>query len=185
MLNRTFTSRIALALTAPAFALAAIAAPSGWSATAAAQPVNPAHQTSAATAVRVLNSATASTTEAISAPRFGHSYGLASYQRHHHRYSAKRIAWLMMHRFGWRPRYQFRYLNWLWERESSWNVYATNPYSGAYGIPQAVPGGKMASAGRNWRTSARTQIRWGLGYIKSRYGSPANAWAHECDYGWY
>ena len=92
----------------------------------------------------------------------------------------------MMHRrFHWRSRDQFRYLNWLWMRESSWNVYATNPYSGAYGIPQALPGYKMASAGANWRTSARTQIRWGLSYIKARYGSPRNAWAHECAYGWY
>ena len=85
----------------------------------------------------------------------------------------------MHNRFGWRPKYQFRYVNWLWDRESSWNVYATNPYSGAYGIPQAVPGSKMASAGPRWQTSARTQIRWGLRYIKSRYGKPSRAWAHE------
>jgi len=98
---------------------------------------------------------------------------------------ARRIAWLMMWRFGWRARRQFPYLLRLWMRESSWNVYATNPYSGAYGIPQAVPGWKMASAGRNWRTSARTQIRWGLRYIRARYGSPRAAWAHECAYGWY
>lgn len=60
-----------------------------------------------------------------------------------------------------------------------------NPYTGAAGIPQAVPGSKMASAGPNWRTSARTQILWGLGYIKSRYGSPSAAWAHEAAHGWY
>lgn len=91
----------------------------------------------------------------------------------------------MQQRFNWRPRYQFRYLNKLWMRESSWNPYATNPYSGAYGIPQAVPGSKMATAGRNWRTSARTQIRWGLRYIRGRYGTPRKAWAHECADGWY
>ena len=57
--------------------------------------------------------------------------------------------------------------------------------SGAYGIPQAVPGSKMASAGPHWRTSARTQIRWGLSYIRSRYGTPCGAWAHSNAYGWY
>jgi hypothetical protein len=98
---------------------------------------------------------------------------------------AREIAWGMLPRFGWRPRFQFRYLKWLWERESSWNVYATNPYSGAYGIPQAVPGWKMASAGRNWRTSPWVQIRWGLRYIRSMYGSPRRAWDHEVAYGWY
>jgi hypothetical protein len=99
--------------------------------------------------------------------------------------AARRIAWRMVRRFGWRPRRQFRFLNRLWNRESSWNKYAFNPYSGAYGIPQAVPGSKMASAGPHWRSSARTQIRWGLRYIKGRYGSPRAAWRHECTYGWY
>jgi hypothetical protein len=98
---------------------------------------------------------------------------------------AREIAWRMLPRFGWRPRFQFRYLKWLWDRESSWNVYASNPYSGAYGIPQAVPGWKMASAGRNWRTSPWVQIRWGLRYIRSRYGSPRAAWDNEVAYGWY
>ncbi len=97
----------------------------------------------------------------------------------------KQIAWNIMHWFRWKPRWQFKYLNWLWERESSWNVYATNPYSGAYGIPQAVPGGKMASCGPNWPWSAKTQIRWGMRYIKRMYGSPKRAWAHEINYGWY
>lgn len=91
----------------------------------------------------------------------------------------------MMHRFGWRARRQFRYLNWLWNRESGWRVHAANPYSGSYGIPQATPGYKMASAGRNWWSSARVQIRWGLRYIRSVYGSPKRAWYHECYYGWY
>lgn len=90
----------------------------------------------------------------------------------------------LLSRFGWSKR-QYRYLNPLWSRESSWNVHAENLYSGAYGIPQAVPGAKMATAGRNWRTSARTQIIWGMRYIKSRYGSPENAWDHELATGWY
>jgi hypothetical protein len=92
---------------------------------------------------------------------------------------------MMYNRFGWRPKYQLRYVIWLWEHESGWRIHAYNPYSGAYGIPQAVPGSKMASAGPNWRNSARTQIRWGLRYIRSRYGKPRRAWAHECAYGWY
>ena len=98
--------------------------------------------------------------------------------------TARRIAIRLLHRFHWSKR-QFRYLDPLWARESSWNVHAENVYSGAYGIPQAVPGSKMASAGRHWRSSARTQILWGLRYIKARYGSPAAAWAHELATGWY
>jgi hypothetical protein len=91
---------------------------------------------------------------------------------------------LLRHRFHWR-RWQFKYLNRLWARESGWNRFASNPYSGAYGIPQAAPGSKMASAGRNWRFSARTQILWGMRYIKSRYRTPYWAWAHSRDSGWY
>jgi len=94
------------------------------------------------------------------------------------------IARWLLHRFHWGQR-QFRYLNLLWSRESSWNVYALNPGSGAYGIPQAVPGSKMASAGPNWQSNARTQILWGLRYIKQRYGSPEGAWDHELSTGWY
>ncbi len=76
-------------------------------------------------------------------------------------------------------------LNELWTRESGWRWNATNPTSGAYGIPQSLPAAKMASAGPDWRTNPATQIRWGLGYIAGRYGSPSGAWAHEQKYGWY
>ncbi len=100
------------------------------------------------------------------------------------RLTPRRIAKRLLHRFHWRKR-QFRYLNLLWSRESSWNIRALNAYSGAYGIPQAVPGSKMASAGPHWQTSARTQIMWGLRYIKARYGSPEGAWNHELGTGWY
>jgi hypothetical protein len=96
----------------------------------------------------------------------------------------RQAARQMLGSFGWSQR-QFPYLNWLWDRESGWNVYAENPYSGAYGIPQALPGSKMATAGPDWRTSARTQIRWGLRYIRGTYGSPRRAWEHEVAYGWY
>jgi hypothetical protein len=72
----------------------------------------------------------------------------------------------------------------LWNRESHWRVNAENP-DGAYGIPQALPGSKMASAGPDWQTNAKTQIEWGLGYIKARYGTPCGAWAHSQSTGWY
>jgi hypothetical protein len=98
--------------------------------------------------------------------------------------TAKQIAWKMLGHFHWSTR-QFKYLNRLWTRESGWNIYASNPYSGAYGVPQAVPGSKMASAGPNWRSNARTQVRWGLRYIRDRYGSPRAAWDHEVGSGWY
>jgi hypothetical protein len=94
------------------------------------------------------------------------------------------IAGSLMPSYHWTS-WQFHYLNLLWMRESGWNRFAYNHSSGAYGIPQAVPGGKMAAAGPDWRTSARTQIIWGMGYIQSRYGNPWNAWQHELQYGWY
>jgi hypothetical protein len=73
----------------------------------------------------------------------------------------------------------------LWSRESGWRVNAYNASSGAYGIPQSLPGSKMSSAGADWETNAGTQIEWGLGYIGGRYGSPCGAWAHSEDAGWY
>jgi hypothetical protein len=80
---------------------------------------------------------------------------------------------------------QFSCLDALWNRESGWNLYATNPTSGAYGIPQSLPATKMTSAGSDWRTNATTQIRWGLSYIAAVYGSPCAAWSHEETAGWY
>ena len=73
----------------------------------------------------------------------------------------------------------------IWSQESGWNVHADNPHSSAYGIPQALPGSKMSSAGPNWQNSAETQIKWGLGYIKGRYGSPCAAWSFKRAHGWY
>jgi hypothetical protein len=89
----------------------------------------------------------------------------------------------MLASYGWSSS-QFSCLDPLWQRESGWNVYASNP-DGAYGIPQALPGSKMATAGPDWQTSAATQIKWGLSYIQSRYGSPCAAWAHSQATGWY
>jgi hypothetical protein len=82
----------------------------------------------------------------------------------------------MMSSFGFNPQTYFSCLNNIWTRESGWVYNAENP-SGAYGIPQALPGSKMASAGPDWQTNPATQIRWGLGYIKSTYGDPCSAWA--------
>ena len=98
--------------------------------------------------------------------------------------TAQQIAAGMLGSYGWSSS-QFSCLVSLWNVESGWNVTATNPSSGAYGIPQALPGSKMASAGADWQTNAATQIRWGLGYIKSVYGSPCGAWGHEQADGWY
>jgi hypothetical protein len=73
----------------------------------------------------------------------------------------------------------------MWNRESGWNTSAQNPSSGAYGIPQALPGNKMATVAADWRTNPATQIKWGLGYIKDRYGTPSAAWAFWQSNGWY
>jgi hypothetical protein len=98
--------------------------------------------------------------------------------------SPEQIAEQMLSQFGWSSG-QFSCLQPLWEHESGWNIYASNPSSGAYGIPQALPGSKMSSAGPDWESDAATQIRWGLEYIQGTYGSPCAAWAHEEADGWY
>jgi soluble lytic murein transglycosylase-like protein len=89
----------------------------------------------------------------------------------------------MLGSYGWSSG-QFGCLNDLWTRESGWNPTAENT-DGAFGIPQALPGSKMASAGADWQANPATQIRWGLGYIKELYGSPCGAWDHELATGSY
>ncbi|MFC0678588.1 hypothetical protein ACFFGH_12130 [Lysobacter korlensis] len=98
--------------------------------------------------------------------------------------SAQAIARDMVAARGWGEG-EFNCLVSLWNKESGWNVYAQNPSSGAYGIPQALPGNKMASAGADWQTNPATQISWGLGYIAGRYGAPCGAWSHSQSVGWY
>lgn len=98
--------------------------------------------------------------------------------------AAQSIARSMVAARGWSSA-QFSCLSTLWSHESGWRVTATNSSSGAYGIPQALPGSKMASAGGDWRTNARTQISWGLSYISSTYGTPCNAWSIWQTRGWY
>jgi hypothetical protein len=95
----------------------------------------------------------------------------------------EKLGFKMVSAAGWGS--QWTAFNNIVMAESSWDVTATNPTSGAYGIPQALPGSKMASAGANWRTSAATQIKWMIGYIRSTYGNPNNAWAFHKANGWY
>ncbi|MFJ3271060.1 transglycosylase SLT domain-containing protein [Streptomyces sp. NPDC086776] len=80
---------------------------------------------------------------------------------------------------------QYQCLDNLIRRESGWNSRAANPSSGAYGLMQALPGSKMASTGSDWRTNPVTQIKWGLKYIKQRYGTPCGAWNFWQKNGWY
>jgi hypothetical protein len=80
---------------------------------------------------------------------------------------------------------QFSCLDSLYTGESGWRVDADNPTSSAYGIPQALPGSKMSSAGADWATNPETQIRWGLGYIADSYGSPCSAMSFKSSHGWY
>ncbi|MCX4756358.1 transglycosylase SLT domain-containing protein [Kitasatospora purpeofusca] len=83
------------------------------------------------------------------------------------------------------PANQLSSFNQIISHESSWNVTATNPSSGAYGLAQALPGSKMATHGSDWKTSANTQIRWALDYMNSRYGSPNAAWTFWQNHHWY
>ncbi|GLW96956.1 lytic transglycosylase domain-containing protein [Microtetraspora sp. NBRC 16547] len=96
----------------------------------------------------------------------------------------KAYAFRLVARRSW-PGTQFQCLDSLWTRESGWNHRAENPSSGAYGIPQALPGDKMSGTGLDWRFNPLTQIRWGLRYIRTRYGSPCGAWGHFQSYNWY
>ncbi len=96
----------------------------------------------------------------------------------------KSAARAMLGDYGWGED-QFGCLDSLWTRESNWDHRAHNPTSGAYGIPQSLPGDKMSSAGADWRTNPLTQIEWGLGYIGDVYGSPCGAWGHSQSAGWY
>ena len=94
------------------------------------------------------------------------------------------IARALLAEFGYSAD-QFSCLDSLWSSESGWRVTADNPSSSAYGIPQALPGSKMSSEGADWATNPVTQIRWGLGYIQDRYGSPCGAWSFKQGRGWY
>ncbi|MGN6406731.1 MAG: phospholipase, partial [Curtobacterium sp.] len=81
-------------------------------------------------------------------------------------------------KYGWGSD-QFQCLDNLWTKESGWNYQAVNANGGATGIPQALPGSKMATIAADWRTNATTQITWGLQYISDAYGTPCAAWSHS------
>jgi uncharacterized protein YabE (DUF348 family) len=98
--------------------------------------------------------------------------------------SAQDIAHQLLPSYGWDDT-QFNCLVTLWGHESGWNVHSTNRSSGAYGIPQALPGSKMGSSGPDWQNNATTQITWGLGYIAGRYGTPCGAWSYWQSHNWY
>jgi hypothetical protein len=189
--------KIKFAVSSLALIAAAAGAVSVWPASAAARQSAAASQADPATSLALALTAETGSRTAVTdeaqldafsvaastnpAPKGG---GTAHHERRYVRLTPRQIARRMLRSFHW-TQWQFRWLNLLWSRESSWNVHASNPYSGAYGIPQAVPGAKMATAGPNWTSSARTQIRWGLKYIKAQYGSPHRAWEHELATGWY
>jgi len=80
---------------------------------------------------------------------------------------------------------QWDCLNNLWQKESGWSTRSSNSSGSAWGIPQALPGSKMRSAGSDWRTNPATQITWGIGYIDNRYGSACKAWGHWQSHNWY
>ncbi len=103
-------------------------------------------------------------------------YGTAAYSKYYARY-------LMKRKYHW-GRVSYSCLVRLWDRESHWNRFSHNS-SGAHGIPQALPGHKMRSMGRDWRNNPRTQIRWGLAYIKGKYGNPCRAWRFWRSHHWY
>ena len=192
-------SRLAVAVS-PGLAVAALAAGAcgAGPASAAAQPASVSRQaqpTAVSASVTARGADSAGTLDGFARPvsaslRDAAAAAASAAARRHHRkrpyryHTPREIGRAMLRVFHWRKG-QFKYLNWLWDRESGWNKYATNPYSGAYGIPQALPAWKMASAGPDYQTNARTQIRWGMRYIRARYGSPERAWDHEISVGWY
>jgi hypothetical protein len=94
------------------------------------------------------------------------------------------MAQVLVTKRGWSSA-EFHCLDELWTRESGWDPHNENGGSGAYGIPQSLPGSKMASFGSDWRSNPMTQIKWGLWYIADRYSTPCNAWAHSQRYGYY
>lgn len=97
---------------------------------------------------------------------------------------AQSIARSLLGSHGWADS-EFSCLQSLWNKESGWNYQAQNASSGAFGIPQALPGSKMSSVSADWATNPTAQITWGMQYIEGRYGTPCSAWAHSQSVGWY
>ncbi|HTY73733.1 MAG TPA: lytic transglycosylase domain-containing protein [Actinomycetes bacterium] len=163
--------------------IAALAASSGvglLGMSGAAAALAPAHKTSPVSPSVVLVGETKA--ELLSTAK-STATSTATSSTHHKRRTPRQLGRDMAKARGWGAG-QFRCLDSLWTNESGWRVHAHNG-SGAYGIPQALPGPKMATAGANWRNSAKTQIRWGLRYIKNRHRTPCLAWHYWRSHGWY
>ncbi len=143
----------------------------------AAVPVAADSTTTTATASATGQAKKASRTVAPSRSRAPYRFGSINYNK----WYAKHY---MAYKYNWGDA-QFKALEKLWTRESGWNQHAHNGSSGAHGIPQSLPGSKMASHGPNWRSNPETQIKWGLSYVKGRYGTPIGAWNAFQHKGWY
>ncbi len=136
------------------------------------QAANQAQAAAAAKAAATAKTATAAKTPVLSVPAVTPG-------------SARDIAHqMMLSMYGWGDD-QFACFDKIITQESGWNVSATNRSSGAYGIPQALPGSKMATAGADWQTNPATQIKWALGYVQGRYATPCGAWSFKSAHGWY
>ncbi|MDJ0343809.1 peptidoglycan-binding protein [Streptomyces sp. H10-C2] len=128
-------------------------------------------------AVAAWQSAHSLTADGITGPATMNAMGIAR--------TVRLTAQWKFGRYGWSVSGQFGCLDQLWIHESEWKVYADNPMSDAYGIPQALPGSKMSTAGGDWQTNPATQIQWGLDYINGRYGTPCSAWSFWQSHNWY
>jgi hypothetical protein len=123
----------------------------------------------------------------ITSCRAGQQAASRAMQRHPYaspEYNKAIARQVMTKKYGWCGQ-EYTCLVTMWTRESGWRATAHNPSSGAHGIPQSLPGSKMASAGKDWRTNPSTQITWGLKYIKQRYGTPCKAWSFWQNHNWY
>jgi hypothetical protein len=134
------------------------------------------NQANANATVKTKQSEKVAVTKAHTVAKIPYKYATPNYNKAY----AKRT---MKAKYGWGGK-QYGCLVTLWNRESGWKVHAHNP-SGAHGIPQALPGHKMSSAGPNWKSNPHTQIKWGLKYIKGRYGTPCSALGHSNRHNWY
>ncbi|GAA0945759.1 lytic transglycosylase domain-containing protein [Actinocorallia libanotica] len=164
---------------APAAAEANVSRPSGGSAVRINPQVHEVHRVPAAQVIQKVQKAQALKKAVRAARKQQKKRSLSRVERN------KVVGLELAERFGWDDKRQWRCLERLWTRESGWNHLARNPSSGAHGIPQALPGSKMGGIAADWRTNPETQIKWGLRYIKGRYGTPCAAWAHFGASGWY
>jgi hypothetical protein len=175
----------AAAVVAPTSALVAANAAGDAPAAVSASSLAGAVTATGTAAVVAASTTTPAPRTTTTASRSASRTAIAPYRVGTKAYSKWYARTLMAKRYGWKSQRQYQCLVNLWKRESGWRHKAHNSSSGAHGIPQALPGRKMASAGPGWRTNPRTQIKWGLKYIDGRYGSPCGAWSHWQSRHWY